>query len=67
MVRLSPAPATGVVVAADSDREEAVVGLTVKLLDVPVIPRVAVRVGDWASVRVILAVPEPLVKVTEAG
>ena len=40
---------------------------TVKLPDVPVIPWVAVRVVDWASVRVMLAVPTPLAKVTEPG
>ena len=57
MVRLSAAPATGVLVAAARLRLAAVPGLTVKLVEVPVMdPWVAVMVVDWASVRVIEAV-----------
>jgi hypothetical protein len=68
VVRLSAAPAAGLVVIADRARVAAVVGLTVKLADVPVtvVDWVAVNVVDWASYNVTVAVPTPEVNVTDA-
>ena len=67
MVSLKATPAVWVPGLA-GEKLAAVPAETLKLPDLPVIdPWVTVSVVDWASVRVIDAVPMPAVKVTEPG
>ena len=68
MVSLKAEPALWVLGVGTENETALLTGFTVKLPDVPETePWVAVSVVDWASTRVIEAVPTPAVKVTEDG